>query len=552
MRAIVRPAIVESAVAFPFRGWNEGFTTSAPLVYLALKGQNVLPVSPKLILDVVPVDHVVAAMLMVAAQAIVEQPKLVFQLSSGDLNPLHMDRVVTLTGLYKRQRFTDKETGNKFLNELAARMEFRPVTEESYDRLLDPGHPARREEGVGDARPHPAALGRGAVHRGHRSRQEGRSTRSIGSPPRRRRTSSCSAPSSSRTATSSGPTTSARCATACAPEDQQQLCLGAGERSTIYDYWMNIHFPGLARWVLPELDETYAPRPKQVYSYHDLLELFDTTTKLHATRTALRIERGKREEIYSYADLPSWRRAWACSSPSAGSRASERVMLFAKNAPEWSMAYFGILKAGATAVPVGHESSVAELVNVARASGAVGILIGDDLLRQARGGARGARSPRRGSRPSCGRSPRRSRCRSSRSSASAGAALAAPAEPRRARVAHLHLGDDRQAQGGDADPPQLHLHGVGAVEDVRVRRQRRDAVGAAAVAHLRVRDRPAGAARARRADHLPARADRRRDHSARSRRGTSPRSSACPRCGICCGGACSSASPTSRPCSRRS
>ena len=92
VRAIVRPAIVESAVEYPFRGWNEGFTTSAPLVYLALKGQNTLPVAPKLILDVVPVDHVVAGMLMVAAQAIVEQPKLVFQLSSGDLNPMRMDR----------------------------------------------------------------------------------------------------------------------------------------------------------------------------------------------------------------------------------------------------------------------------------------------------------------------------------------------------------------------------------------------------------------------------------------------------------------------------
>src|SRR5262249_10138780 len=138
VRAIVRPAIVESAVAFPFRGWNEGFTTSAPLVYLALKGQNVLPVSPKLILDVVPVDHVAAAMLMVAAQAIVEQPKLGFQLSSGDLNPLHMDRVVTLTGLYKRKRFRDKETGNRFLNELAARMEFRPVDEAAYNRFSIP------------------------------------------------------------------------------------------------------------------------------------------------------------------------------------------------------------------------------------------------------------------------------------------------------------------------------------------------------------------------------------------------------------------------------
>ena len=138
VRAIVRPAIVESAVAYPFRGWNEGFTTSAPLVYLALKGQNTLPVSPKLILDVVPVDHVVSAMLMVAAQAIVEQPKLVFQLSSGDLNPMYMDRVTTLTGLYKRKRFRDKETGNRFVNELAARMEFRPVTQEHFDKFSLP------------------------------------------------------------------------------------------------------------------------------------------------------------------------------------------------------------------------------------------------------------------------------------------------------------------------------------------------------------------------------------------------------------------------------
>src|SRR3954453_21655358 len=156
VRAIVRPAIVESAVAYPFRGWNEGFTTSAPLVYLALKGQNVLPVSPKLILDVVPVDHVASAMLMVAAQAIVEQPKLVFQLSSGDLNPLHMDRVVTLTGLYKRKRFRDKETGNRFVNELAARMEFRPVSPEAYDSRSIPvvNRVARRaSDALGKMRP---------------------------------------------------------------------------------------------------------------------------------------------------------------------------------------------------------------------------------------------------------------------------------------------------------------------------------------------------------------------------------------------------------------
>ncbi len=45
VRAIVRPAIVESALEFPFPGWNEGFTTTAPLVRLALRGQNLFPVA---------------------------------------------------------------------------------------------------------------------------------------------------------------------------------------------------------------------------------------------------------------------------------------------------------------------------------------------------------------------------------------------------------------------------------------------------------------------------------------------------------------------------
>ena len=109
---------------------------------------------------------------------------------------------------------------------------------------------------------------------------------------------------------------------------------------------MNVHFPGLERWVLPELDETYAPRPKQVYSYHDLLELFDTTTKLHATRPALRIERGEREEIYSYADLQELATRVGVFLAVRGVAAGERVMLFAKNAPEWAMAYFGIAQGG--------------------------------------------------------------------------------------------------------------------------------------------------------------------------------------------------------------
>jgi long-chain acyl-CoA synthetase len=376
-RSIVRPAIVESAVAYPFRGWNEGFTTSAPLVYLALKGQNVLPVSNKLILDIVPVDQVCAGMLMVAAQAIIEQPKLVHQLASGDLNPGRIARIVTLTGLYKRKRFQSKETGNRFVNALAARMEFRPVTPDEYEKKSLPlvNRVAKRTSRVlGRARPRWGA-GRltELIDRGIKGLDEiARVTDEA------RENIDLFRPFILENEYVLRADNIRALRDRMSLADRRLLHWGP-ENLDWYDYWMNIHFPGLQKWVLPELDSTYAPKPKQVYSYHDLLELFDTTTKLHATRPAVRIERGRREEIYKYAELQELATRVGAFLVGEGVTAGERVMLFAKNGPEWSMAYFGILKLGATAAPIGNESTVAEIVNVARASGATGILMGDDL-----------------------------------------------------------------------------------------------------------------------------------------------------------------------------
>ena len=41
--AIVRPAIVESSLSYPFPGWNEGMNTTAPLAYLGLHGHFIYP-----------------------------------------------------------------------------------------------------------------------------------------------------------------------------------------------------------------------------------------------------------------------------------------------------------------------------------------------------------------------------------------------------------------------------------------------------------------------------------------------------------------------------
>src|SRR5205809_1405302 len=109
VRSIVRPSIVESALAYPFPGWNEGFTTTAPIIFLVLKGQVRIPANEKLILDITPVDQVASVMLAVSAQACVEEPRLVHQAATGDSNPNNMERIISLVGMYRRHQEQQKE-----------------------------------------------------------------------------------------------------------------------------------------------------------------------------------------------------------------------------------------------------------------------------------------------------------------------------------------------------------------------------------------------------------------------------------------------------------
>jgi long-chain acyl-CoA synthetase len=139
VKTLVRPSIVESSVEYPFPGWNEGFTTTAPLMLIALRGQPIIPVNEKLVLDIIPVDMVAGAILAATMNALIDDnPPLVFQASSGDSNPNDMKRIVGLVGLYKRQYFKEKETGNKFLNRVGAIIETSPTTQEKYERYSAP------------------------------------------------------------------------------------------------------------------------------------------------------------------------------------------------------------------------------------------------------------------------------------------------------------------------------------------------------------------------------------------------------------------------------
>ncbi len=94
---IVRPSIIESALAEPRPGWIRGFRMAEPIIISYAKGMlKEFPGVPEGVVDVIPVDMVVAAILAVAAQGPDPDGPSVYQVASGVRNPLLYGHLVEL------------------------------------------------------------------------------------------------------------------------------------------------------------------------------------------------------------------------------------------------------------------------------------------------------------------------------------------------------------------------------------------------------------------------------------------------------------------------
>ncbi|MBO0890971.1 MAG: HAD-IB family phosphatase [Acidothermales bacterium] len=93
--SIVRPSIIESAYVRPYAGWIEGFKMAEPLILAYGRGElPEFPASPDSVIDIVPVDHVVAAMIAVLANPPESGHAGYFHASSGSRNPLTFQGLV--------------------------------------------------------------------------------------------------------------------------------------------------------------------------------------------------------------------------------------------------------------------------------------------------------------------------------------------------------------------------------------------------------------------------------------------------------------------------
>ena len=400
--ALVRPAIVESALRFPFPGWNEGFTTSAPLVFMGLKGQRVFPTGHKLVLDLIPVDLVAAGILGVAGAACADQlEQRVFQLASGDVNPFYVRRSVELVALYKRRKMEERVEEGK-----------RSAFENWIDTFLEP-YPASKELYFASSAP----LFRAAA-KGLRKLIADRGA-SWGAP----RTTALLARADQALESVDRQLAvlemtwelflpfiaGERFIFQCKHTRELWARLTAADRERLpWDpeaidwrtYWMEVHMRGLEEWVFPGLEEESKALKREVAQPKDLLALLAASQNAFGQRVALRFFAGEdsaaelartRDDRVTYDELARFSDRAGRGLQAAGVKPGDRVLLMSENRPEWAMAYFGILKAGAAAAPLDHDLSAQEVENCAKAAGAA-ILIASPRVAERLGRLAGLRT----------------------------------------------------------------------------------------------------------------------------------------------------------------
>ncbi len=99
---IIRPSIIESALAEPRPGWIRGFRMAEPIIVSYARGLlREFPGVPEGVTDVIPVDLVVAAILAVAGDVLLAADDdypgpTVYHVASGVRNPFRYGRLVEL------------------------------------------------------------------------------------------------------------------------------------------------------------------------------------------------------------------------------------------------------------------------------------------------------------------------------------------------------------------------------------------------------------------------------------------------------------------------
>ena len=365
--AIIRPSIVESALVEPEPGWIEGLKVADPLIDAVSKGR--LPDFPgqkDMIVDIIPVDIVANTTLAVMARTAREGGIGVYHVSTGDRNPVLFHQAFEHSYEYFRE--------NPRLNR---NNEPIPIQRWTYPTLGQ----FRRRYNLRYVYPLNAALW--FLNRFNR-------ITTLNNLKRRITVMKSAISRMLYYAAIYSPYTSLECTfdtdrtvTLHESLDPEDRLLFNGDVSRIHwkKYFQEIHIPGLKRHVLktdepkPAVteEEEVAERSGFAQAGEDALPHLDTLTDIlaksadmYGDKTVLQMQNGDGWIRYSFKDVFALAGHIGWQWRSSGLHPGDRVLLFSENRPEWGVACFAGMVAGAVLVPVDRRSTPQEVWRIAR------------------------------------------------------------------------------------------------------------------------------------------------------------------------------------------
>ncbi|HJU12396.1 MAG TPA: AMP-binding protein, partial [Candidatus Binataceae bacterium] len=372
---VVRPSVIESALKDPLPGWNQGVNTSAPLTYLSGRGYRFYPARGELVLDVIPVDLAAHAIIPIMGALLTKRHQRIYQLCTSDVNPLPMRRLVELTALSNRRE--QRRTGGGPMGKLAPHLEAVVVGQHTYE-LLSQKLPAVLQQVAGLAK----AL---SGERSPARKLDQHITRIAENTEMARSLVEVYRPYIQKLRYVFHGRNIRELYRLISIADKAEHPFQP-QKIDWNDYWMNIHLPGLRRHIFPQLDLHTRGRARPLLRHKTLVELLERAAEKFSSRVALeaRSPSGQRTSL-SYRELRDGARRAALMLSSRGVNPGDRVLLVGENSPDWVLAYFAIVYAGAVVVPLDHLISVDELASICRIAEPRALLASSSCAERLRG-----------------------------------------------------------------------------------------------------------------------------------------------------------------------
>ncbi len=381
--AIIRPSIIESSIAEPHPGWLGKYRMSEPLIVGFAKGRIPdFPANPDIILDIIPVDFVVNAMLA-AAEAISKSGGIeVYHVATGTQNPLYFRGIVDATyGYFTENPMMEKgkpipvpvwqyPSLEQFEKKVEGKMRLLDRAIQALTLLPTRSAKRRRRKLIVKQSSIKALLHYIRIYAPYtRTNFEFETDKMRG------------------------------LYEALSPEEQQHFGFDVSQIHW-QQYFHEIHIPGIKRHVLKiedetsdtpkgkktsapeETDEVPAPasNPIDSISPQTIVDLIEIQAKRIPDKIALQMVNGDEWERYTYKETHARSRQAAFQLWKSGLQKGDRVVLVSENQPEWCIAYLAASQIGCAVVPLDAQTPTQEIIAIAEFTTAKAILASDIVL----------------------------------------------------------------------------------------------------------------------------------------------------------------------------